>query len=160
MLRSARAITVLFLLAAFGIGGCMQDQIDANKQELSEQHAQLADLQREVDALKARTAANAYSTAPSAPGACDPAVMREATRKGGERMAAGEVKSAFGYYQDAVTACPQSAEAQLNLANIYETMGDRASAIAHYRVAASASGPQADAASVDKARAALQRFGG
>ena len=75
-------------------------------------------------------------------------------------MAAGEVKSAFGYYQDAVTACPQSAEAQLNLANVFETMGDRASAIAHYRVAATASGPQAEAESVNKARAALQRLGG
>ncbi len=138
----------------------MQGQIDANKQELSEQRVQLAELQREVAALKARNAANAYSTAPPKPGACDPAVMHEATRKGGERMAAGEVKAAVGYYQDAVTACPQSAEAQLNLANIYETMGDRASAVVHYRLAASAAGPQADAGSVDKARAALQRLGG
>ncbi len=137
----------------------MQDEINANKQELSEQRAQLAELQREVAALKARNLNPSYSTAPPRPGACDPAVMREATRKGGERMAAGEVNTALGYYQDAVTACPASAEAQVNLANVYETLGDRSAAVEHYRLAANASGARADAKSVAKARAALQRLG-
>ncbi len=138
----------------------MQDQIDANKQELSKQRAQLTELQHEVAVLKARTRANSYRTVPSKPNACDPAVMRKATLKGGARMAAGQVNTALGYYQDAVAACPASAEAQLNLANIYENMGDRAAALEHYRQAAKASGAQADGESVAKARAALQRLGG
>lgn len=138
----------------------MQDQIDANKQELSEQRAQLIELQHEVAVIKARSRSNSYSTASSKPNACDSAVMREATRKGGARMAAGQVNTALGYYQDAVAACPASAEAQLNLANIYENMGDRAAAVEHYRQAATASGAQADGESIAKARAALQRLGG
>lgn len=149
----------LLLIAGICASGCMQDQIDANKQELSEQRAQLAELQREVATLKARNLNPTYSTAPPTPGACDPAVMREATRKGGERMAAGEVSKALGYYQDAVTACPTSAEAQVNLANVYETLGDRSAAVEHYRLAANASGAPADAKSVEKARVALQRLG-
>jgi Tfp pilus assembly protein PilF len=82
-----------------------------------------------------------------------------ATRKGGERMAAGDTIAALGFYEDAVTACPTSAAAQLNLANTYETIGNRAEAVAHYRIAAGTTGPDADAAAVGQARDALSRLG-
>ena len=85
--------------------------------------------------------------------------MAAATHKGGERMAAGDTVKALGFYQDAVTACPASATAQLNLAITYETIGDRAEAVQHYRSAAGATGADADAAAVAKAREALSRLG-
>jgi Tfp pilus assembly protein PilF len=86
--------------------------------------------------------------------------MREATRKGGERFAASDFSGALGYYQDALTACPKSAQAMVNLARAYEAVGDRAEAVAHYKTAANASGSGTDAAAVRDARAALTRLGG
>jgi len=74
-------------------------------------------------------------------------------------MAAGDTVKALGFYQDAVTACPTSAAAQLNLANTYEAIGDRVEAVQHYRSAAAATGAEADAATVSKAREALNRLG-
>ena len=94
------------------------------------------------------------------PGSCDANIMREATRKGGERFAASDFSGALGYYQDALTACPHSAQANLNLARAYEAIGDRAQAISHYRTAANASGSNTDAEAVRQARAALTRLGG
>lgn len=85
--------------------------------------------------------------------------MRQATRNGGQRFAAGDYSSALGYYQDALTACPRSAQANLNLARAYEAVGDRAQALSHYQAAANASGSEADAKSVNEARAALSRLG-
>jgi Tfp pilus assembly protein PilF len=85
--------------------------------------------------------------------------MAAATHKGGERMAAGDTVKALGFYQDAVAACPTSAAAQLNLANTYETIGDRIEAVQHYRIAADASGGDADPAAASKAREALSRLG-
>jgi Tfp pilus assembly protein PilF len=124
---------------------------------LQAQQAQLDQLKQQVSALQNQHASASYSTA--APGGCDPAVMAAATRKGGARMAAGDASQALGYYQDAVTACPTSAQAQLNLANTYETIGDRAAAVQHYRLAAGANGSGADAAATQKARQALTRMG-
>jgi Tfp pilus assembly protein PilF len=86
--------------------------------------------------------------------------MREATRKGGASFAAGDLSSALSYYQDALTACPQSAQANLNLARTYEAVGDRAQAVQHYRDAANANGTGADAQAAHDARAALSRLGG
>jgi tetratricopeptide (TPR) repeat protein len=86
--------------------------------------------------------------------------MREATRKGGERFAASDFSGALSYYQDALTACPNSAQANLNLARAYEAVGDRSEAVAHYQNAAKASGADADAEAVHDARAALSRLGG
>ena len=138
--------------------GCQQSAIDANQRELKDQQMQLDQLKQQVEAL--RNQRTTYSTAAPSQGACDEAVMSEATRKGGERMAAGDATAALGYYQDAVTACPTSAEAQLNLANTYESSGDRTAAVEHYRIAAGASGSSyADAGAIQKAKEALGRIG-
>jgi hypothetical protein len=137
----------------------MQDQIDANQRQLDAQKAELDQLKQQVRVLQNQGGPGTYSTPPIAPGTCDTAVMKEATRKGGERMAAGDAASALGYYQDAATACGQSAEAQLNLAQAYEITGDRAAALEHYRLAATATGPDADPAATQKARAAIARLG-
>ncbi|MFZ0889146.1 MAG: hypothetical protein WA005_11885, partial [Candidatus Binataceae bacterium] len=64
---------------------------------------------------------------------------------------------ALGYYQDALTACPDSAQAELNLARTYEAMGQREDAIAHYRNAEKGGGESGDAAA-RQARDALSRL--
>jgi tetratricopeptide (TPR) repeat protein len=155
---SRRAVLTFTVAAVVAIiAGCQQSAIDANKQQLADQQAQLDQLKQQVVALQNQPAT--YSTAAPQPGACDAAVLSAATRKGGERMAAGDASKALGYYQDAVTACPASAEAQLNLANAYESIGDRAEAVQHYRLSADATGPGADANASQKARDALSRIG-
>jgi tetratricopeptide (TPR) repeat protein len=156
LMRSAAVMFAAVTVAAVLVG-CLQSSIDANKQQLADQQTQLDQLKQEVSALQKQHAS--YTITAPQPGACDAAVRSAATRKGGERMAAGDTTKALGYYQDAVTACPTSAEAQLNLANAYESIGDRAEAQQHYRLAAGASGPGADAGSVQKARDALSRMG-
>ena len=119
----------LVTLAAIVLAGCMQSQIDANNRQLAQQEAQLDQLKQQVEVLQNQGAQSSYNTSPPSPNACDSAVMREAARKGGERMTAGDPVKAVGYYQDAVTACPSSAEAQLNLAHADELIGDRAGAL-------------------------------
>jgi tetratricopeptide (TPR) repeat protein len=149
----------MFAVSVFAmvLAGCMQSAIDANKQQLADQQAQLDRLKQQVIALQSGRAS--YSTVAPQPGVCDQGVMAAATHKGGERMAAGDSMKALGYYQDAVTACPTSAEAQLNLANSYESIGDRPEALQHYRMAAAATGSGADAGTVKKAQEALIRMG-
>src|SRR5450755_3814558 len=119
--RRRMGITASSLVAmamVLALAGCLQDKIDANNRQLQEQQAQLDDLKQQVANLQ-NPHAN-YHTAPLQPGTCDKDVMATATHKGGERMAEGDTAKALGFYQDAVTACPSSAEAQLNLANTYE----------------------------------------
>lgn len=158
MQRRGAVLIATSVLAAI-LSGCLQGAIDANKQQLQDQQSQLDQLKQQVSALQNQHASASYSTSAPAPGGCDSAVMAAATRKGGERMAAGDASHALGYYQDAVTACPTSAEAQLNLANTYETIGDRVEAMQHYRLAAGAGGAGADAGASQKARQALSRMG-
>ncbi len=138
------------------LAGCLQGAIDANKLQLADQQTQLDSLKQQVAALQT---GRSYSTTQPPAGGCDKDVMAVATHKGGERMAAGDTVKALGFYQDAVTACPISAAAQLNLANTYEAMGDRIEAVQHYRSAATATGGEADPAAVSKAREALNRLG-
>jgi hypothetical protein len=152
-------LALIPLLLSVMTAGCMQDQIDANNQQLAAEQSELDQLKQQVTVLQSQGGATTYATPPLGPNACDPAVMKEATRKGGERMGAGDPVAAEGYYQDAVTACPGSAQAQLNLAHAYELTGDRSSALEHYRLAAAASGSQADPAAVQKARDAITRLG-
>ena len=149
----------LALLTIIAFSGCMQDQIDANNRQLADQQAQLDQLKQQVTVLQNQGGQGSYTTPPVAPDACDAAVMKEATRKGGERMVAGDPAEAVGYYQDAVTACPSSAEAQLNLAHAYEITGDNSAALQHYRLAAAASGPNAGPTAIAKARDAIARLG-
>jgi hypothetical protein len=146
-------------LALVVLPGCMQTQIEANQRQLDAQKAELDQLKQQVQVLQNQGGQGAYASSPIAPSACDTEVMKAATRKGGERMAAGDPVKALGYYQDAVTACGRSAEAQLNLAHAYEITGDRTAALIHYRLAAAATGPDADPAAVQKANAAIARLG-
>jgi len=153
-----RLVAVVSILV-IAITGCMQDQIEANQRQLVQQEAELNQLKQQVAVLQNQGAHSSYNTAPLSPDACDSTVMKEATRKGGEQMTAGDPVKAAGYYQDAVIACPSSAEAQLNLAHTYELTGDRAGALEHYRLAANSTGPNADLAAIQKAREALARLG-
>jgi tetratricopeptide (TPR) repeat protein len=152
-------IFLLALLTIIAFSGCEQNQIDANNRQLAAQQAQLDELKQQVTVLQNQSGQGSYMTPAIAPNACDAAVMKEATRKGGERMAGGNPVEAVGYYRDAVTACPSSAEAQLNLAHAYEITGDSSAALQHYRLAAAASGPNADPAAIEKARDAITRLG-
>jgi tetratricopeptide (TPR) repeat protein len=158
MLKCRAAILLAVATSSGVLAGCAQSAIDANQRQLQDQQAQLDQLKHEVETLQNQRTYYRTSTPPAE--ACDSAVMSEATRKGGERMAAGDASAALGYYQDAVTACPTSAEAQLNLANAYEATGDHAEAVRHYRVAAGATGTGTDAEAIQKAKAALSLMGG
>ena len=84
-------------------------------------------------------------------------VMRKATQRGGESFAQSDFKRALGYYQDAETACPNSAEAELNLARAHEALGDRAAAISNYTRAENAAGGS-NPAIAEQARDALERM--
>jgi tetratricopeptide (TPR) repeat protein len=149
----------LVYLAALLLAGCFNDSLlKANQQQLERQQTELDQLKQEVSALQNPHPTYNYPSAPT--GSCDQAIMHEATRKGGERFAAGDFSAALGYYQDALSACPNNAQANLNLARAYEAAGDRAQAVSHYRIAANASGSDADADAVRDARAALSRLGG
>ncbi|HJU12081.1 MAG TPA: tetratricopeptide repeat protein [Candidatus Binataceae bacterium] len=147
-------LVVLILLV-----GCSNDALlKANQQQLETQQTELDQLKQEVSALQ--TPHQPYSHQASAPGSCDRSIMQEATRKGGERFAAGDFGGALSYYHDALTACPNSAQANLNLARAYEAVGDRPQAVSHYRIAANAHGSDADSEAVSQARTALSRLGG
>jgi tetratricopeptide (TPR) repeat protein len=150
---------LVYLIAASLLAGCFNDALlQANQQQLENQQTELDQLKQQVASLQ--TPHPAFNYASLAPGSCDAKIMREATLKGGERFAADDFSAALGYYQDALTACPKSAQANLNLARAYEAVGDRAQALSHYRIAANAGGSDADAEAVRQARAALTRLGG
>jgi tetratricopeptide (TPR) repeat protein len=151
-------LAVAYVLITLLASGCTNDNlVKANQQRLDSQQAQLQQLRQELSALQAQ---HSYTSAAAQPGSCDDGIMREATRKGGERFAVGDFSSALNYYQDAVSACPDNAQANLNLARAYEALGDKPNALAHYRTAASGKGSQADDDAVRQARAALSRLGG
>ena len=149
----------VYIVAASLLAGCFNDALmKANQQQLERQQSELNQLKAEVATLQTQRPAYNYPSLPS--GSCDMSIMREATRKGGERFATSDFSGALNYYQDALTACPNSAQANVNLARTYEAVGDRAQAVAHYRAAANASGANADAQAARDARAALSRLGG
>jgi tetratricopeptide (TPR) repeat protein len=151
-------LAVVYVLITLLASGCTNDSLTkANQQRLDNQQAQLEQLRQELAALQAQ---HSYTSAAPTPGSCDEGIMREATRKGGERFAVGDFSSALNYYQDAVTACPEDAHANLNLARAYEAVGDRPNALTHYRTAANSKGSQANDDAVRQARAALSRLGG
>lgn len=157
--RMGRVFLALgFSILGCTLAGCMQAALEANQRQLEQQQAELDNLTRQVAALQAQR--SSYATAsPAAPGVCDRAVMAAATRKAGERLAAGDATHALGYYQDAASACSTSAQAQLNLAHALEMSGDRAQALAHYRLAAAATAGDTGAEAVRNARKALGRLG-
>jgi tetratricopeptide (TPR) repeat protein len=146
------ALAASLALAAAACGGAA---IDANTQQVQQQQAQIEKMQEEIAALKS---GQSYHTTAPAPGTCDKGVMAEATRHGVEKMAAGDFTRALGYYQDALTACPGDARAEVNLARVYEALHDSQKAIANYRLAAASTDPM-DAEAEQQARDALKRLG-
>ncbi len=146
----------LAIVLAVTAAGCLSDAIKENQRQLHQQKAELEQLKQQVADLKAAQQPSYPTTAPP-PGACDKAVMQAATRHGGERFAASEFSKALGYYQDAVSACPTSAQAQLNVARAYEALGKRDQAINYYQRAIQAA-PSDGAAVGEQARRALARL--
>lgn len=144
---------------ALGAAGCLSEAIKQNQQQLEQQKAELDQLKQQIAELKAAQQP-AYPTTAPPPGSCDKAVMQAATRRGGERFAASDFTKALGYYQDAVTACPTSAQAQLNEARAYEALGDRDRATDYYRRALKAAPSDHDAAPAvaEQAQQALARL--
>jgi tetratricopeptide (TPR) repeat protein len=153
---AAELAIVSVVLMALGASGCLSDAIKENQRQLDQQKTELDQLKQQVADLRAAQQP-AYPTAAPPPGTCDKAVMQVATRHGGERFAASEFNKALGYYQDAITACPTSAQAQLNVARAYEALGDRDQALDYYRRAIQ-SAPSDDAAVAQQARQALARL--
>ncbi len=152
--RATRAlVSILALLAAISAAGCLGPQIEENKRQLEAQQAELEKLNGEVAALQQPQGSYVVASA----GSCDMDVMRKATQRGGEAFAHNKFKEALGYYQDAQTACPGNAEAELNSARAYEALGERDAAVSNYTQAANA-GIGADPAIVKQARDALARL--
>ncbi len=106
----ALALGVLALIGA----GCMGDQIDATKQLVQQQQEQLEHQQQEIEALKANLSYTP-GVAESSPGGCDKGVETFASQRGGDRFSAGDFSKALGYYQDALSACPTDARAEVNV---------------------------------------------
>lgn len=157
-MRSASVLVGGLVMAlAVGAAGCLESGIKANQQQLDQQKAELEKLKQEVAALKAAQTPSYPTTMPPR-GSCDAAVEQVATRRAGERFAAGDFSRALGYYKDAVTACPNSAQAELNLARTYEALGLRESAIEYYTRASQSTAP-ADGGAAGQARQALARLG-
>jgi tetratricopeptide (TPR) repeat protein len=149
----------LAIAIAVGAAGCMSDAIKQNQQQLEQQKAELDQLKQQVADLKAAQQPS-YPTTPPSPGSCDKSVMQVATKHGGERFAASAFDKALGYYQDAITACPTSAQAQLNVARAYEALGDRGQAMDYYRraIQSAPSDHDADPAVAQQAQQALARL--
>jgi tetratricopeptide (TPR) repeat protein len=153
---SAKMAIGLAIMMAVGAAGCLSDAIKEDQRQLDQQKAELEQLKQQVADLQNAQPPSYPTTAPP-PGSCDKAVMQVATRHGGERFAASEFTKALGYYQDAVTACPTSAQGQLNVARAYEALGDREQAMNYYKSALQ-SAPSEDAAVAEQARQALARL--
>ena len=153
-IRLALALGVFALIGA----GCMGDQIDATKRLVQQQQEQLEHQQQEIEALKAnQNQSYTPGVAASRPGGCDKGVETAASQRGGDRFAAGDFSKALGYYQDALSACPNDAMAEVNVGRTYEALGNKVAAINHYRMAADSNSPTVSDAT-EGARAALERM--
>jgi tetratricopeptide (TPR) repeat protein len=152
--RATRAIVLLLPLAlAFA---CANDAIEANRRQVEQNQALIEQTQRQLAMLQAQQN-TPPPTAPGKTGAWDKNVEAVATRRAGDAYTSGNMTKALGYYQDALTACPSSSKADMNLARTYETLDNRDAAIRYYRAAASAN--DSDGASAQDAKAALSRLG-
>lgn len=136
----------------------MGDQIEATNKLVQQQQEQLEHQQQELEALKAnQNQSYTPGVATSAPGECDKGVESAASQRAGDRFAAGDFSKALEYYQDALSACPTDARAEVNVARTYEALGNKVSAIKHYRKAADVNSPTVSDAQ-EQARAALERL--
>ncbi len=139
------------------IPGCQGAAIEANQQQVQANQEQIEEMQKQLASLQAQQNYGANAPAPGTPGTCDHNVMDTATKRGGDAFAGGDLNKALGYYQDALTACPGDARAEMNVARTYEGLGDKAAAIEHYRNVVNSRNP--DSETVSKARTALTRLG-
>lgn len=157
MMNPNNRISLALSLAIFTLvgSGCGGDQISATQEMVKQQQEQIEQQQQEIDSLKAQ---GSYTPgAASSNGGCDRGVEDAATEKGGERFSSGDFHKALLYYNDALTACPTSDQAQVNLARTYEALGNKPAAVKHYRIAAESTSPTVTEAS-DQAKAALIRL--
>jgi len=146
---------ILVLLPVAVMLGCQNAAIDANRRQTEQNQAMIEQTQRQIASLQAQQ--NAPAPTPGKNGACDKTVEASATHRGGDALASGDMSKALGYYQDALTACPSSSKADMNLARVYETLDNRDAAVRYYRAAASSSA--SDGKSAKDAQAALSRLG-
>src|SRR5580658_10285482 len=132
--RRARVILVLLpLLMAFGCGNAAND---ANRRQLEQNQALIEQQQRDLAKLQADQQLNLPpAPTPGNTGNCDKGVEATATKRGGDAYASGDMSRALGYYQDALTACPSSSKADMNLARVYETLDNREAAVRYYKAA-------------------------
>jgi len=151
-----RALTPLLTLLVLSAAACESAALKANQEQVQQNQQQLEQQAKEIAELKSQ---QGYQTPPPAPGSCDRDVMTRATHDGGDNYASGDFSKALGYYQDALTACPGNARAELNVGRAYEALNDRQQALTHYQQAAS-SGDPGDAAAVQEAHTAVERLGG
>ena len=153
--KSFGKLTTIFLLAiAFGLG-CQNAAIEANRHQTEQNQTMIEESQRQIASLQAQQSGPPPS--PGKTGGCDKNVEAAATHRGGDALASGDMTKALGYYQDALTACPNSSKADMNLARLYETLDNREAALRYYRAAASSSA--SDGQKSKEAQAALSRLG-
>ena len=126
------------------------EQVEANQALIEQTQKQLAQIQAQQNYAPP-------APPPGTPGTCDKNVEETATHRGGDAYAAADLNKALAYYRDALTACPDDAKADLNVARTLESLGNRDEAVRYYRAAADSKG--ADQASAQDARAALSRLG-
>jgi len=150
---SSLVVTGLF---AISLMSCGDSQIEANNELVKQQQTQIEQMQQEIESLKVNQTGYTPGVSSNA-GGCDKGVETTATQRGGERFAASDFGKALGYYQDALTACPTDDRAEVNVARAYEALGDKASAVKHYRKAANSGGATVSDAQT-KAQNALVRL--
>ena len=141
---------------ALGAAACQSAALEANQQQVQQQQEQIEEMQKQIAELKSQ---QTYRTPQPLPGSCDRDVMARATRQGGDNYASGDFSKALGYYQDALTACPGNARAELNVGRAYEALTDRQQALTYYQQAA-ASGDPTEIDAEKEAHTAVDRLGG
>ncbi len=152
-------VRVTILAIAIGLsaaaGGCAGAQLQEMQHQVEAQKAQIDSQAREIAEMRAQQQPVATTMPP--PGSCDEAVMHKALAHGDDQYAAAQYATALGYYQDAGTACPGNAQAELSLARTYEKLGDRQQAAHHYQLARDAAGSNTTLA--EQARQGMARVG-
>jgi tetratricopeptide (TPR) repeat protein len=147
---------VVFLLPLTLTLGCGNAAIEANRHQLEQNQSLIEKQQRDLAMLQAQQNSGPPPV-PGKSGTCDKTVEATATKRGGDAYTSGDMSKALGYYQDALTACPNSSKADMNLARVYETLDNRDAALRYYRAAANTK--DSDGASAGPAQAALTRLG-
>ncbi len=155
-------LTAAVLGLAMILSACEQATLDANAKQVQQQQAQIEQNQMEIQRMMAQQqgyGASSGSVSATTGTGCDKSVMAAATKHGGDKMAAADFTHALGYYQDALTACPNNARAEVNIARAYEAAGNRTAALEHFRTAAHSS-DSTESAAEEEARNAIVRLGG